>query len=146
MGKKRTADKVEKGGKGESGKHTRVLSKIPKKKLSKGIVFIEATFNNTKIMFTEPNGNVVMWVTSSALGFSSAKKATPYAASKVAETVAEKAQAIGVKDIGVVVKGVGGGRESAIRTFLNRGFAVQSIKDRTPRPHNGPRRKKPRRI
>ena len=144
MGKKRTADKVEKSG-GSSGQ-SRALSKIPKKKISKGIVYIEASFNNTKVMFTEDNGNVVMWVTSSVLGFNSAKKATPYAAAKVAEVIAEKAQAIGVKDIDIVVKGVGGGRESAIRSFLNRGFEINSIKDRTPKAHNGPKRKKVRRV
>ena len=145
MGKKRTANKVE-GGRRDSGKHTRVLSKIPKKKISKGIVFIEASFNNTKVLFTEPNGNVVMWVTSSTLGFNSAKKATPYAAAKVAEAIAEKMMVIGVKDVDIIIKGVGSGRESALRLFINRGFTVHSIRDRTPVPHNGPRRKKPRRV
>ena len=145
MGKKRTANKGEQGNKSGSGRSV-ASSKIPKKKLSAGIVFIEATFNNTKVLFTEPNGNVVMWMTSSVLGFNSAKKATPYAASKVAENIVEKAQVIGVKDIDIVVKGVGGGRESAIRSFLNRGFEIHSISDRTPKPHNGPRRKKARRV
>ncbi len=145
MGKKRTANKAEQG-RADSGKRSRVLAKIPKKKIGKGIVFIEASFNNTKVLFTEKNGNVVMWVTSSTLGFSSAKKATPYAAAKVADAIAEKATVIGVRDIDIIVKGVGGGRESALRSFLNRGFAVHSIRDRTPVPHNGPRRKKPRRV
>ena len=143
MGKKRTANKVEQG-RSDAGKRTRVLSKIPKKKISKGIIFIEATFNNTKVLFTETNGNVVMWVTSSLLGFNSTKKATPYAAAKVAEAIAEKMTAIGVKEVDIVVKGVGSGRESSLRSFLNRGFVVHSIRDRTPIPHNGPRRKKPR--
>ena len=145
MGKKRTANKVEQN-RNDSGKRSRVLSKIPKKKISKGIVFIEATFNNTKVLFTETNGNVVMWVTSSTLGFNSAKKATPYAAAKVADAIAEKATAMGVRDIDITVKGVGGGRESAVRSFLNRGFTVHTIRDRTPVPHNGPRRKKARRV
>ena len=145
MGKKRTASKVERG-RADAGKRARVLSKIPKKKLSSGIIFVESTFNNTKVLFTEKEGNVVTWVTSSMLGFSSAKKATPYAAAKVAEAVAEKVAAIGVKDIDIVVKGVGGGRESAVRSFLNRRFVIHSIRDRTPVPHNGPSRKKPRRV
>ena len=145
MGKKRTADKVERKVSG-SGKSEKTLSKIPKKKLTKGIVFIEASFNNTKILFTEENGNVVMWETSSSLGFNSAKKATPYAAGKVASVISEKAKAIGVQDIDIIVKGVGGGRETALRSFLNRGFVVNSIKDRTPIPHNGPRKKKARRV
>ena len=143
MGKKRTVNKAEKGGEGRRGT---TISKIPKKKLARGIVFIEATFNNTKVLFTEQNGNVVMWSTSSALGFGGVKKSTPYAASKVADAIAEKAQAIGVKDIDIVVKGAGGGRESALRSFVNRGFTVHSIKDKTTVPHNGPRRKKPRRV
>ena len=145
MGKKRTADKIERG-RGDIGKRSRIVSKIPKKKITEGIVFIETTFNNTRVLFTEKNGNVVMWVTSSTLGFSSVKKATPYTAAKVAGTIADKAQAIGVKDIDIIVKGVGGGREAAIRSFLNRGFEISSIVDRTPVPHNGPRRKKPRRV
>ena len=119
---------------------------MPRKKLGSGIVFIESTFNNTKVLFTEKNGNVVTWVTSSMLGFSSAKKATPYAAAKVAEVVAEKVATVGVKEIDIIVKGVGGGRESAVRSFLNRRFVIHSIRDRTPIPHNGPSRKKPRRV
>ena len=145
MGKKRTANKVE-GVKNDSGNKSRVLSKIPKKKLAKGIFFVESTFNNIKILLTESNGNVVTTLTSSGLGFSSAKKATPYAASKVAETIAEKALAIGVKEVDIIIKGVGPGRESALRNIINRGFDVLSIKDRTPRPHNGPRRRKTRRV
>ena len=145
MGKKRTANKVDKG-KGGSDRHSRVLSKVPKKKFNKGVVLVEATFNNTKVLFTETNGNVVMWLTSAALGFSSAKKSTPYAATKVANTIAEKATIMGVKEIDIIVKGVGSGRESAIRSFLNKGFVIHSIRDRTPVPHNGPRRKKPRRV
>lgn len=144
MGKKRTANKVESGKDG--GKRGVSVSKIPKRKLLRGIVFIEATFNNVRILFTEQNGNVVMWSTSSSLGFNSAKKATPYAAAKVAEVIAEKAQAIGVKDIDIIIKGAGMGRESALRTFISRGFEVHSIKDKTLIPHNGPRRKKPRRV
>ncbi len=145
MGKKRTANKVERKSV-DAGKRTRVLARIPKKKIAKGIIFIEATHNNTKVLFTEDNGNVVMWNTSSVLGFNSAKKATPYVAAKVADTIAEKAKIIGVKEIDIIVKGVGGGRESAVRSFLNRGFVINTIKDRTPVPHNGPTRRKPRRV
>ena len=145
MGKKRTANKAEQH-RSDTGKRSRVMSRIPRKKISRGIVFVEASFNNTRVLFTETNGNVVMWVTSTTLGFNSAKKATPYAAAKVADTVAEKATSIGVKEVDIIVKGVGGGRESAVRSFLNRGFAVRSIRDRTPVPHNGPRKKKARRV
>ncbi|MDI9325597.1 MAG: 30S ribosomal protein S11 [Alphaproteobacteria bacterium] len=121
-------------------------SKSAKKILVRGRVFIEATFNNTKIALTEEKGNVVAWSTSALLGFTSAKKATPYAAAKVAEAIIEKASAMGVKEIDIVIKGVGNGRESALRTFVNKGFVVLSIKDKTPIPHNGPKQKKPRRI
>ena len=143
MGKKRF---VNKSGGSDSGKRNRSLSKLPKKKLVRGIIFIEATYNNTRVSLTETNGNVVMWSTSGSLGFNSNRKATPYAAAKVSEVVAEKAQAIGIKEVDFVIKGVGQGRESALRSFINRGFDVSSIKDKTPIPHNGPRRKKPRRV
>lgn len=141
MGKVRTANKTT-----DSSKKGATVSRALKKKIARGIIFVEATFNNTKISFTEENGNVVAWTTAAAQGFTSAKKSTPYAASKVAEVLIEKIKAIGVKELDIIVKGVGSGREAAIRSFVNAGFAVLSIKDKTPVPHNGPRRKKPRRI
>ena len=142
MGKKRTANKVE----SSSVSGGRSLMKLPKKKIMHGVIYIEATYNNIKVIFTELNGNVVMWATGGSLGFSSAKKATPYAAVKVAESISERAQAIGVKTVDIVIKGVGGGREAALRSIINRGFAVESIIDKTPVPHNGPRRPKARRV
>ena len=120
MGKKRTANKAEQH-RSDTGKRSRVMSRIPKKKISSGIVFVEATFNNTRVLFTEMNGNVVMWVTSTTLGFNSAKKATPYAAAKVADAVAEKMASIGVKEVEIIVKGVGGGRESACAFIFEQG-------------------------
>ncbi len=140
MGKKRF---VEKSGDGDVDKK-RSLKKMPKKKILKGIVNIEATYNNTRVTFTEENGNPVMWSTSGSVGFKSTRKSTPYAASKVADVIAENAQAIGVKDLDIVIKGVGTGRESALRSFMNRGFEIHRIQDKTPVPHNGPRKKKAR--
>ncbi|MFC1625394.1 30S ribosomal protein S11 [Patescibacteria group bacterium] len=124
----------------------RALSRIPKKKLSSGIVFIQATYNNTRITFTDNDGNVIMWSSSGNLGFRGAKKATPFAAAKVVELISEKAKKIGVKEISIEVRGVGGGRESAIRSLGTKGFIINSIKDVTPIPHNGPRPRKPRRV
>lgn len=124
----------------------RALSKIPKKKLASGNVYIQATYNNTRVTFTDSKGNVIMWASSGSLGFKGAKKATPFAAAKVAELIADKAKMIGVKEINLEVKGVAGGRESAIRTLGNKGLEINSIKDTTPVPHNGPRPRKTRRV
>ncbi len=142
MGKKRI---IKKSGESSGARRT-VVGKIPKKKLSSGILCIQSTYNNTLITFTDKEGNSVMQSSSGALGFKGAKKGTPFAASKVAGILADKAQTIGVKDIDVVVKGVGAGREAAIRTFVNKGIEVKLIRDITPVPHNGPRPRKPRRV
>lgn len=119
---------------------------ISKKKVDSGIFVVEATYNNTKAVFTDTKGNTLAWSTSGSLGFKGAKKGTPFAAAKVGETVALKAQAMGVKDVAIIVRGVGSGRESAIRSFAAKGFNVVSLKDMTPVAHNGPKPKKPRRV
>ncbi len=144
MGKKRIIKT--KGGGMSAEMKARALNRVPKKKLTSGIVYIKASYNNTRVTFTDLNGNVIMWASSGNLGFKGAKKATPFAGSKVADLIAEKAKIIGVKDINIEVKGVGGGRESAIRTFGNKGFDINSLKDTTPIPHNGPKAPKPRRV
>jgi small subunit ribosomal protein S11 len=117
-----------------------------KKKIASGILYVESTFNNTKITLTDNSGNVLMWSSSGSLGFKGAKKGTPFAAAKIGETLGQKAFDLGLKEIAVVVKGVGSGRESAIRGFVTKGFTINSIKDATPVPHNGPKPKKPRRV
>src|SRR3569623_40835 len=142
MGKKRI---VKKGGEGE-GKSSGSSSRASRRKLDTGILYVEATYNNTKISVTDPAGNVVLWSTSGSLGFAGAKKGTPFAAAKVAEMLGEKAVAMGLKEVAVVVSGVGAGRESSIRGFNSKGINISSIKDTTPVPHNGPRPKKPRRV
>jgi small subunit ribosomal protein S11 len=91
-------------------------------------------------------GNVLAWASAGSLGFSGPKKATPFASSKVIAALTEKVQASGPKDISIIVKGIGSGRDSAIRTLINNGFNVLSIKDATPVPHNGPRPAKIRRV
>lgn len=121
-------------------------SKSGKKKLDAGILVIEATFNNTKVSLTDKTGNVYAWSSSGHMGFKGAKKGTPFAASKVGEFLAEKAELLGVKTVDVKIKGVGSGREPAVRAFMARGIEVNTIKDLTPVPHNGPRAKKARRV
>ena len=143
MGKKRIARG--KGG-GLSGEmKNRALSRLPKKKLTSGIIFIRATYNNTRVTFTDKKGGVIMWASSGNLGFKGAKKGTPFAASKVSELIVDKAKMIGVSEVDVEISGVGGGRESALRT-VGAKIDIISIKDTTPIPHNGPRAKKPRRV
>ncbi len=121
-------------------------SKTLKRKLTSGTLFVDATFNNTKVLFSDKIGNALFWSSSGSLGFKGAKKGTPFAASKVGDVIGDKAVSIGVKDSDVVVKGVGSGREPAIRAFMAHGIEITTIRDVTPVPHNGPKAKKPRRV
>ncbi len=143
MGKKRIIQKA--GGSVEASK-ARALARLPKKKLESGILNILSTYNNTIISLSDLEGRVVLSSSSGAMGFKGARKGTPYAASKVADFMAERAKLIGLREVGIKVKGIGAGRESAIRTFAARGFDIQSIRDLTPTPHNGPKPPKPRRV
>ena len=144
MGKKRI---IKKSGRGlDQGRKERALSKVAKRRLERAILSIEATFNNTKAILADEKGNVVMWSSAGALGFTGARKSTPYAAAKVGELLGEKAGIIGVKEADVVIRGVGAGRESALRAFAGKGIQIRSIKDATPVPHNGPRPPKARRV
>lgn len=144
MGKKRI---IKKSGKGlDQGRKERALAKASKRRLERGILHVEATFNNTKAVLTDEKGNAVMSSSAGALGFSGARKSTPYAAAKVGELLGEKAMVIGVKEASVIIRGVGAGRESALRAFAGKGIQIKSIKDATPVPHNGPRPPKPRRV
>jgi small subunit ribosomal protein S11 len=144
MGKKRIIKKA--GGEMNSGLRSRSISRTPKKKIDSGILHIQATYNNTKLLLSDKTGNAVMWSSCGALGFKGAKKGTPFAAAKVGEVLGEKAQIMGMKDVDVIMRGVGSGRESSLRAFSAKGIAVSSIKDATPVPFNGPRPKKPRRV
>jgi len=120
--------------------------KVPKKKVVSGILSIDATFNNTKVLFSDKSGNTLFWSSAGSLGFRGAKKGTPFAASKVGDIVGGKAAALGVKDAEVVILGVGSGREPAVRAFMAHGIEITAIADATPVPHNGPKAKKPRRV
>ena len=141
MGKKRI---VKKGGDSAAGGASSARSS--KRKLDNGILYVEATYNNTKVCLADAKGNIVTWSTSGSLGFAGAKKGTPFAAAKVGELIGDRALAMGVKEVAVEVCGVGAGRESSIRAFATKGINVNSIKDTTPVPHNGPRPPKPRRV
>ena len=143
MGKKRITKKS--GGSDVAGT-SRALNRIPKRKLASGKLNILATFNNTLLTLTDPKGNAVMAASSGALGFKGSRKSTPFAAAKVGEIIGEKAQQMGMKDAEVIVRGVGAGRESALRAFAGKGIGITSITDMTPVPFNGPRPKKARRV
>lgn len=144
MGKKRivTTDNKE----GGSAEKVQVAKSSSKKSVDGLILHVQSTYNNTKVVLTDKKGNALISGSSGATGFRGAKKGTPFAAAKVGETLGEKALQYGIKDIGVEVKGVGSGRESAIRGFISKGFSISYIKDKTPVPFNGPKPKKPRRV
>ncbi len=111
-----------------------------------GVAHIKATFNNTVVSITDPAGNVVVWTSAGGVGFKGTKKGTPFAAQSAAELAAKRAIERGVKEVNVLVKGPGSGRETAIRALQAAGLEINSIKDVTPIPHNGCRPPKRRRV
>ncbi len=117
-----------------------------KRNLPKGQVHIQSTFNNTIISITDESGNVVAWASSGSAGFKGSRKSTPYAAQIAAEKAITTAKDFGLAKVDVIVRGIGSGRESAIRALQASGIAVSSIKDITGVPHNGCRPRKPRRV
>jgi small subunit ribosomal protein S11 len=124
---------------------------LPKKKkarikLTRGRVYIQSTYNNTIVTITDLAGRVVVWGSAGVLGFKGAKRATPYAATEIVKYITDKIKDTGLSEVDVFVKGVGGGRESAIRALHTHGLNVASIKDVTPLPHNGCRPPKVRRV
>jgi len=131
-----------------------VEEKKPKAKKSKkiirsvssGVVHVLASFNNTIVTITDKEGNTLAWASTGSAGFKGSKKSTPFAAGVAAESAAKKAMERGVKEVEVVVKGPGSGRESAIRSIQAAGITIRSIKDVTPIPHNGCRPPKRRRV
>ena len=117
-----------------------------KKNIQTGIAHIQATFNNTIITITDPEGNVITWSSAGTQGFKGSRKSTPFAAQMAAEDAAKKAQEHGVRNIEVYVKGPGSGRESALRALQAAGFSISFIRDVTAIPHNGCRPPKRRRV
>jgi small subunit ribosomal protein S11 len=144
MGKKRIIRKS--GGSVDQGLKSRSLARVAKKNIVAGTLHIHATYNNTKALLSDKGGNAIAWSSAGSLGFSGAKKGTPFAAAKVGELLGDKAAIIGLKEVDVVIRGVGAGRESALRGFAGKGIDVTRIADETPIPHNGPRPPKPRRV
>jgi small subunit ribosomal protein S11 len=142
MGQKKVAQPI--AAAGEAPTQTRTSSK--RKNVGQGRAYVNATYNNTVISVTDTKGDVLAWATAGSLGFAGPKKATPFAASKIVAVVAEKLKGVGVTELEVFVKGIGGGRDSAIRSFANQGFEIKAIRDVTPIPHNGPKPKKVRRV
>jgi len=117
-----------------------------RKNIPRGRAYIHATFNNTIVTLTDPNGNVVAWSSAGSSGFKGTRKSTPYAAQVAAENAARKAMEHGMRQVDVYVKGAGAGREMAIRALAAAGLHVMSITDITPVPHNGCRPPKRRRT
>jgi len=144
MGKKRIVKTEDK--KGDASKSVAKVKASSKKRVESGILHIQSTYNNTKVLLTDKKGNALVSSSAGALGFRGAKKGTPFVAAKIGELLGEKAIELGIKEIDVIVKGVGSGRESAIRGFISKGINITNIKDETPVPHNGPKPPKPRRI
>lgn len=117
-----------------------------KRTVPHGIAHIQATFNNTIVTVTDPEGNVLTWSSAGAIGFKGSRKGTPYAATQAAIAAGNAAKTFGIRTIDVRVKGPGAGRESAIRALQTVGLEIKSIKDVTPIPHNGCRPPKRRRV
>jgi small subunit ribosomal protein S11 len=119
--------------------------KRDRKNVNTGVVHIKSTFNNTIVSITDPQGNVIAWASSGAVGFKGSRKSTPFAAQLAAEKAARAAQEHGLRRAEIQVKGPGSGRDTAVRSIQNTGIEVISIKDVTPVPHNGCRQTKRRR-
>ncbi|MDP2637369.1 MAG: 30S ribosomal protein S11 [bacterium] len=142
MGKKRVAQKE--GGE-ETVKETQKAVK-PSKVVERGRIYIFSSYNNTIMSLTDEQGNTLSQVSAGAIGFKGTKKSTPFAASRVAETLYNAAKARGMQKIELFVKGVGTGRDSALRAFGAKDLEILSVRDVTPVPHNGPRARKVRRV
>ncbi len=150
MGKKRVVKPTEEALLKERAKIEERTSKEEslkiKNKLAKARIYINSTYNNTIITLADQRGNVVYWTSAGRLGFKGTKKGTPFAATKIAEAISQVINKIGVSQVEVFVKGIGKGREAALRGLASRGVNIVMIKDVTPIPHNGPRPPKPRRV
>lgn len=117
-----------------------------KAKVARGRIYVQSTYNNTVITITDVAGNVIGWGSAGRTGFKGSKKSTPYAAQKTMEETLQRLKDFGLSEVDVFVKGIGTGRESAVRALQGSGFAILSIKDQTPIPHGGVRPKKARRV
>ena len=142
---KKTVD-VKAGNKAALTEEKPKIRRSKKRTVLSGRVYIQAGFNNTVITITDPEGKTIAWSSSGAAGFKGSKKSTPYAAQMAAENAAEKAKVYGFEKADVLVKGVGHGREQALRGLIAAGISIQRISDVTPMPHNGCRKPRTRRV
>lgn len=120
--------------------------KKEKRNVTRGFVYIQATFNNTLITVTDQSGNTIAWSSAGMMKFKGSRKSTPYAAQIAARDAMSRAKEHGLREVEIIVKGPGVGRESAMRSIANEGLAVRRIRDITPLPHNGCRPRKKRRV
>lgn len=150
MGKKRivkeTAEELIKESEKIQSKLQRELKISGHAKLEEGKIYISSSYNNTFLTLTDKNGNVLFWTSAGRVGFEGTKKGTPYAASKAAEVMALVVEKLKIEKIQVLIKGIGAGRDSALRTLAAHGLNIVSIKDITPIPHDGCRPPKVRRV
>lgn len=150
MGKKRVIEKTEEEileERNRIGEAKKEKGKARKRRgVEVGRIYIAASYNNTMINLTDKEGKVLGWASAGALGFKGTKKATPFAASEVANVIADKAEKMGMKEVDIYVKGVGTGRSSALRALAARNIVINLIKDLTPIPHNGCRPRRGRRV
>ena len=128
------------------GDAKKAVRRSKKKTVTTGTIYVNAGFNNTIITITDPEGQALAWATSGSCGFKGSKKATPFAAQMAAENAAEKAKMYGFEKGDIIVKGVGHGREQALRGLIAQGITILSIIDKTPVPHNGCRQPRTRRV
>ncbi len=117
-----------------------------KKTILKGIIHVASTFNNTIVSVSDMQGNIVVWTSAGSMGFKGARKSTPYAATLIAKEAVERAKRFGLQEAKIVMKGIGSGRDAAIRGIVGTGITVTAISDNTPQPHNGVKAAKPRRV
>lgn len=146
MGKKRIITTNGSNEAGDQSTGVAVAKKSTKKQVFKGVVHISSSYNNTIVSVTDPNGNVFAYSSAGMMGFKGARKSTPYAATLVGKDAVEKAKKLGFQEAKISVRGIGPGREAAIRGIVSSGINIISIIDATPMAHNGVRPKKPRRV
>lgn len=120
--------------------------KKSKAKVTKGKIYVNSTYNNTIVSVCDLSGNVLLWSSAGKIGFKGSKKSTPYAGQKTMEDVLSRLKERGLVEVDVLIKGIGSGRESAVRALQGSGLNILTIKDQTPMPHGGVRPKKPRRV
>lgn len=146
MGQKKVITKSEEVEKAEIEAPVSVSKKASKRQVINGTAYINVSYNNTIVTITDTRGEVLAWSSAGTLGFKGTKKSTPYAANLVARSCIEKVRKYNLSNIKIIVKGIGPGRESAIRGLAGSGLTVNSIMDRTPMAHNGVKAPKPRRV